>query len=597
MNAQSAANFITMQNILNCYVRETGKGKWFETSLLDNDMQMILRENNCQILLLIELEHQPATLYIPVKYRSLTGRHIFSRKMFYQIGELEIKELDFLSLVTMLTKELDDEVLNLSQVVLRVILSYENIKQFVTHRENDLVNCYKPNKSFLESEQSLLIGHQLHPTPKSRQGINFIEEQLFAPELKGEFQLHYFYAHYSIVEQKSELLVSTAQLIKQELINDPYVTENFIQKYCHSDEYVLLPIHPLQARVLLQDTEVNNLITDGKLSYLGPQGRVFYPTSSLRTVYHPKSKFMYKFSVPVKITNSLRVNKKMELERGVEVTKLLNKRLGKELKAQFPQFFIIKDPAFITIRLSNEESGFEVMLRENPFFEENLKSTTLVSSLTQDHILGENSQLKNIIEEAARKENKSKKLISRKWFKRYLDITLNPLIWLYTNYGIALEAHQQNSIIKLDDNGYPLAFYYRDNQGYYFMKSKEQKLKNILPTLNAFSNTVCSDSIGEERFRYYVFYNHLFGVINAFGTSDLIDEKELLELLRGRLEEFESVDFTNLISSLLKSDSLPCKANLLTRVHDMDELEGSLETQSIYVNVKNPLKLEQKVIV
>ena len=34
---------------------------------------------------------------------------------------------------------------------------------------------------------------------------------------------------------------------------------------------------------------------------------------------------------------------------------------------------------------------------------------------------------------------------------------------------------------------------------------------------------------------------------------------------------------------------LPCKANFLTRVHDMDELVGSLETQSVYVNVENPL--------
>ncbi|GAA3331875.1 hypothetical protein GCM10020331_090150 [Ectobacillus funiculus] len=39
------------------------------------------------------------------------------------------------------------------------------------------------------------------------------------------------------------------------------------------------------------------------------------------------------------------------------------------------------------------------------------------------------------------------------------------------------------------------------------------------------SDTVCEDAIAEERFRYYVCFNHLFGLINAFGVNRLIDEK------------------------------------------------------------------------
>ncbi|GAA3331877.1 hypothetical protein GCM10020331_090160 [Ectobacillus funiculus] len=42
----------------------------------------------------------------------------------------------------------------------------------------------------------------------------------------------------------------------------------------------------------------------------------------------------------------------------------------------------------------------------------------------------------------------------------------------------------KNSIVKLDEEGYPSMFYYRDNQGYYFMESKAAALKELVGNLN-----------------------------------------------------------------------------------------------------------------
>ncbi|MFP3339946.1 hypothetical protein R0J91_18355, partial [Micrococcus sp. SIMBA_131] len=50
-----------------------------------------------------------------------------------------------------------------------------------------------------------------------------------------------------------------------------------------------------------------------------------------------------------------------------------------------------------------------------------------------------------------------------------------------------------------------------------------------------------------------------------------------------------------LVKSLLEESVLPCKANLLTRFYDMDELVGSLETQSVYTMVNNPIAQEVAV--
>lgn len=579
-----------MQNLINCYIRDIGKGEWKPAS----EVPIALEDNSIEQILVISFNRQSVTLYIPVRYKSVTERHLFSSVMYYQVKDGEMMELDYMTLMMFIQKELSltsSKPVQADELMLRTILSYQNMKGIFLKRNDSLAECYQTEKTFLQSEQSLLIGHQMHPTPKSRQGIAEEDEDIFAPERKGAFQLHYFQAANDIVDEDSALSQSASALIKENLRKDPAVLESFKEEYCKEDGFSLIPVHPLQARKLLGREDVCSYIQSGKLVYLGPQGQKFYPTSSVRTVYHPEAKFMYKFSIPVKITNSLRVNKKKELARGVEISRLLQVELLKRMASNHPNFYIIQDPAYINLKLELEETGFETVIRENPFQFEKASRTTLLAALCQDHIKGGTSHLTNIIHTIASKKGISVAEASEQWFAHYLQISLRPLYWLYTTYGIALEAHQQNSVVKLDEQGYPEAFYYRDNQGYYFMESKSQTLKQLVPELNEKSDTICADSIAEERFRYYVFFNHLIGLINAFGVNRLIDEQRLLLLLKEELKDLQvySRDHTNLLHSLLHEEKLPCKSNLLTRVHDMDELVGALADQSVYVQVDNPL--------
>ncbi|MEM1506038.1 IucA/IucC family siderophore biosynthesis protein [Domibacillus sp. 8LH] len=590
MNIPFVTNHLTVQNLINCYVRETGEGEWKSA----DEVAVPLEDERIKQVLVISFSRQSVTLYIPARYKSATERHLFSPIMYYQVKNGEMKQLDYMTLIVFIQRELSllsDKPIETDEFMLRTILSYQNMKRIIGDRSSDLEECYQMEKTFLQSEQSLLIGHQVHPTPKSRQGIDEEEEHIFAPERKGAFQLHYFRAVHEIVDEDSMLAQNASMLIKEELRKDPFVTKSFQDRYCQEDDFSLIPVHPLQARKLLGREDVCDLIQSGKLAYLGPQGRKFYPTSSVRTVYHPEASFMYKFSIPVKITNSLRVNKRKELDRGVEVSRLLHSGISEKLKEHHPSFRIIEDPAYITLKLATEETGFEVVIRENPFQTGSDSRVTLLAALCQDHITGEGSHLTNVISAIAKREGISTAEASEQWFARYLKVSLRPLYWLYAAYGIALEAHQQNSIIQLDEQGYPAVFYYRDNQGYYFMESKAKALKQLVPALNEKSDTVCADSIAEERFRYYVFFNHMFGLINAFGVNRLIDEQRLLFMMKEELAGFKKQlgDHTALLDSLLFEKKLPCKANLLTRVHDMDELVGSLETQSVYVHVTNPL--------
>ncbi|MFD9626274.1 IucA/IucC family protein [Peribacillus muralis] len=589
MNSKQIAQRATMQSFLNCYFRETGNGRLEESKNYPE-----LEEGVPDSLIVCNLTSQDITLLVPIKYWSETGRHIFAFPAYYRTSSKQIRELDYVTMVSAISKELlleqgrtDSE----DELMLRVILSSQNIQRYVEARIEDFDALQSCDFTYIEAEQSLLLGHLLHPTPKSKQGISERDEAVYSPELKGEFQLHYFLADPAIVIQDSSETLSASEIIKTELMADLEVSQEFRDKYCNKDsQYIIIPAHPLQAKDLVEKGEVKVLIETGQLIHAGPLGKKFTATSSFRTVYSASSRYMYKFSVPVKITNSLRSNLQKELDRGVEIARLLDSELGDELKKYHPAFRIIKDPAYITIKTTEQDSGFDVDIRENPFHDDD-KQTSLIAGLCQDNAFGAPSRLAAIIRKLSAAENRTTEEVSIDWFTSYLSMTVEPMLWLFEKYGIVLEAHQQNSIIQLQ-NGYPSTFHYRDNQGYYYCQSKVDRLLGILPELSKKSFTICSDEVAEERLQYYFFFNHLLGLINNFGTEGLISEKKLLQVVHKLVESINAKSddegLNRVVFRLLQERKLPCKANLLTRFHDLDELVGSLETQSVYTTIENP---------
>jgi siderophore synthetase component len=598
-HAKQIAEHATIQSFLNCYLRETGSGEWItEDKRIENIFCHSFQRDATPTYFCCPLSAQNVTLYGEVIYKSSTDRHLFGEQFYYQIGENKnVIKADYITVIMFLIKEMSinyGEGTNPDELMLRVICSCQNIEKFIQGREQDTAELYGFHTTFIEAEQSLLFGHLTHPTPKSRQGILDWKSSMYSPELKGECQLHYFRAHKSIVSEKSLLQDSTTAMIKKELKNDEKVGQEFIEEYCQEDEYSLIPIHPLQAEWLLHQSYVQNWMNQGVLEYIGPVGKCYMATSSLRTLYHPHSKYMFKFSFPVKVTNSMRINKLKELESGLEGKEILNTKIGEVLE-KFPGFDFICDPAFITLKYGAQESGFEVIIRENTFYSENENDATLIAGLVQDAIPGERTRLANIIHSLADLEGRSCEEVSLEWFRRYMNISLKPMVWMYLRYGVALEAHQQNSVVQLKD-GYPVKFYFRDNQGFYFCNSMKSVLDNELAGIGERTGNLYDDYIVDERFRYYLIFNHMFGLINGFGTAGLIKEEILLSELRSVLEAFlpYNREPSTFLSELLEKNKLACKANLLTRFFDVDELTNPLE-QAIYVQVDNPLVREVAV--
>ncbi|UOE94092.1 IucA/IucC family protein [Alkalihalobacillus sp. LMS39] len=590
-SAKTVAEHASFQAFINSYLREGGNcGRWIRSKEWIKENPTAVNLTGINVIELVLIEHSKKFV-LEIKYRSIVGRHLVGVPLKYCSTTNQWVREDRLIVMMTLIQELHllakrkgyiGFVTHYDELIVRLIESYHTMTNYIESRICDSEKLYSVNSTFIETEQSLLFGHWLHPTPKSRQGMASWQHKNYAPELAGSFQLHYFEVSREVIEEESILNQKASEIVTQSLLRtNPNLDI--------SKESCVIPTHPLQAQWLLQQDYVKEAIDAGQIKSLGTMGPVYTATSSIRTVYSFEEDWMLKFSIPVKITNSLRVNKQHELKAGIVMASLFRKL---PFLQKHSTFHIIEDPAYLTVHLpGRKESGFEIIIRSNPICEKekHKRGFSSVAAIAQDPLPTKKSRLFQLIETIALAEGRTVKSVSLDWFKKYWNCAIEPLILLYDEHGIALEAHQQNSVLDVS-NGYPESYYYRDNQGYYLSKDYEQALCFTEPTLLHTPELFYEDSLIQERFTYYLFMNQLFSVIYRFGADGLIREEKLLQYSKLQLRLLEKRlhgQGKRFVSTILHQKKLSYKANLLTRLHDVDELSTALE-QAIYTKVENP---------
>lgn len=485
---------------------------------------------------------------------------------------------------------------------------------------------------FRAAEQSLVLGHPLHPTPKSRDGLSEIEARLYSPESRGSFPLNWLAVVPSVLSADSAW-TERGRVVPAELLTARLAGPGLPLPEGHG----ALPVHPWQLREVRRRPSVAALFDAGLIRDLGPHGDPWHPTSSLRTVHRTDTPAMLKLSLGLRITNSRRENLRKELHRGVEVHRLLRSGLTAQWQAAHPRFDIVRDPAWlgVTTPEGGPLPGLDVIVRHNPFGAAD--DVSCVAGLVSPrpyasaerrpdnpaHHCGTNqerssshrtrhvdrafhhgtdtpadahllmrSRLADVLTRLTARTGRPREAVAVEWFLRYLEQVVRPVLWLDSEAGIALEAHQQNTLVLLDPDGWPIGGRYRDNQGYYFRESRRADLAARLPGIGERSDTFVSDEVADERFAYYLAINNVLGLIGAFGSQGLGDERLLLAAFRRFLTHIATGPArlnTTLPARLLDSPVLRCKANLLTRLHGLDELVGPVDTQSVYVTITNPL--------
>ncbi|GGR93445.1 hypothetical protein GCM10010269_35620 [Streptomyces humidus] len=603
----TAAQAAAVENLLRCWVRETG---------LAAPDDGVLR---------VPLPASAAGLLVPVDYWSPTGWHRFGPPRLAGAPE-QAPPADAVTVAALLARETpaSGEGGQGAELVARVADSVRRTAVFIGERR---ARPADGPDLFLAAEQALLLGHPLHPTPKSREALSDGEARLYSPESRGSFPLHWLAVAPSVLATDSAWTEG----------GRPVPAARLAERLAGAglplpDGFTALPVHPWQLGEMRRRPEAEALFDAGLLRDAGAHGLPWHPTSSVRTVHRSGAPAMLKLSLGLRITNSRRENLRKELHRGVEVHRLLRSGLAARWHAAHPGFDIVRDPAWLGVDGPDGRplTGLDVMIRHNPFTpaDDVCCLAGLVAPRPHARETADafdrgpgtppgpvdagpvrRSRLAVIVTRLAGRTGRPPGAVAAEWFMRYLEQVVRPVLWLDDVAGIALEAHQQNTLVLLDPDGWPRGGRYRDNQGYYFRESRRADLDSRLPGVGERSDTFVSDEVTDERLCYYLGINNVLGLIGAFGSQRLADERLLLAAFRRFLADAArtgadtDTDAGGRAASgpgrrgsrsavparLLGSPVLRCKANLLTRLHGLDELVGPVDTQSVYVAVANPL--------
>ncbi|MFI6621999.1 IucA/IucC family protein [Streptomyces sp. NPDC050528] len=509
---------------------------------------------------------------------------------------------------------------------------------------------------FLSAEQALLLGHPSHPTPKSREGLSEAEARLYSPELRGSFPLHWLAVAPSVLATDSAWTergrpVSAAHLTARLAGPELPLPESHAALPLHPWQWREIQ-HRADIAALLDAGLIQDLGTHGAPWHPTSSVRTVHQSGApamlklslgLRITNSRRENLRKELHRGVEVHRLLRTGLSQHWhaahpgfdivrdpawlavdaldvpgeygadsgergagtgERGAGLGEHGADHAGRgERGARVPlpgidvvirhnPFSASDDVSCIAGLVSLRPYTGRSATAGGPATTSHLSCTSRTSPATSGTPLLR-SRLAEVVMGLAARTGRSRGAVAAEWFLRYLEQVVRPVLWLDSEAGIALEAHQQNTLLLLDGEGWPVGGRYRDNQGYYFRASRRAELEARLPGIGEHSDTFVSDEVTDERFAYYLAINNVLGLIGAFGSQRLADERLLLSAFRRFLSDVASGPArlrTSLPARLLDSPVLRCKANLLTRLHGLDELIGPVDTQSVYVTIANPLR-------
>lgn len=582
MHAHNAAT-LTLRSLLNCVAREyPDHVRWLET-------QGHLR-------FMLTFPDGRGSLGLPADYRSATGHHLFGEPVMLT-DENGAKTVDAVEAISAVIERLEPSIAAKDgrvDLLNRTHSSRLLIEAALHARSGDLAALAGDEVSFVAAEQGLIAGHGIHPCPKSREGMTEAESRRYSPEFAAGFPLRWFAVESELFHTgHSQGSPSAEEWLKDAMGSDI----DALKARLPAGDFSLLPVHPWQADQMLKDPTVAALVAAGRMIDCGEAGKPWFPTSSVRTLYRPDASFMLKMSLGVGITNSVRVNLARELLRGDDMYRFRRHELWQDFSRSYPGLTLIPDPAFMGVKIDGALiDGLSVSMRENPFTGANADRNVSLLAAVCEHLPDRGSRLGALIRNRAHLERRPLDIVARDWFERFLTIFVRPIFGLYLRHGIAMEAHQQNIVVEIE-HGYPIGLFYRDNQGFFHHERAHGALVEALPGFGEPSESVFGEEPVDERLLYYAFINSVLGMVGALGREGLVSETALLAMLRRELLRLEALEGANsgIVRKML-APTLQCKANLKTRLARMDELVGPLETQSVYLQITNPLFETEKVL-
>jgi siderophore synthetase component len=505
----SLAHIAITENLINCWIREGGATEYVDSLHMRIPLSGISKK--------LDVYFENQTLLRDVRLSQLVYMDG------WQIGAQHLAKL------------LAEELLFVTRA------TYHKTPDWQENFENSLdvlegifsrVNPKEPEKSFtlIESEQSLWHGHRFHPSPKSRIGFSQEDLQRYSPEWCNSFKLHY-------LSVKQDDLVMRGD-------------NAFLNRWMSADEgFIVLPLHPWQAKKTLQSPAVKEAIANRTIVDLGEMGADYFPTSSVRTLYEPNSDLFVKTSLGVRITNCVRLNLPQELEALSHLRKVVRKYVPTT-----HSFRVLDEPLSLDLAPKYDEH-VGVIFREGVATERLLGAEPLLAGFLFGDGAFSCERLRGYLDQGD----------EGKFFESYCRGIISPILSAFFEQGIMFEPHLQNILVAR----------FRD-QSFRFLQRDLDNVKIVEGSL-AFDglrdmphdirkDVTYTPAVAWQRLVYCLIVNHLAEVIATLARvrkpSHSLEYK-LWMILR---EELLAFDHRPEIQTLLDHGALSSKKNLFCRV-------------------------------
>lgn len=466
----------------------------------------------------------------------------------------------------------------------RVLESHAHTWQAIDLRHRWATLRDKP-LTFAEAEQALLVGHAFHPAPKSHEPFNEAEARRYLPDFASRFPLRWFAVESTLVAGDSLNVSLRERLLRFAAQSAPELLGHF------TDTRWLLPMHPWQADYLLEQNWCQRLVENGSLQDLGEAGAQWLPTSSSRSLYSETNSDMIKFSLSVRLTNSVRTLSVKEVKRGMRLARLAKTERWQDLQARYPTMRVMQEDGWAGLR---DESGTIqeeslMALRVNLLFDTPDTQTNVLVSLTQAAPDGGDSLLAAAVRRLSQRLDLPLAQAARCWLDAYCDRVLLPLFSAEADYGLVLLAHQQNILVEMQQD-FPVGLIYRDCQGSAWTEGADAWLKEA-------GETEVENRFGESQllryFPYYLLLNSTLAVTAALAAAGFDSEESLMSRVRDALAELRrTAKQTRCLDYVLDSPTWNCKGNFFCYLHDRNE-NTIADPAVIYFDFSNPFYKEK----
>ncbi|OFQ58165.1 IucA/IucC family siderophore biosynthesis protein [Staphylococcus sp. HMSC068C09] len=428
----------------------------------------------------------------------------------------------------------------------------------------------------LYSESLIFEGHPTHPLTKTKLPLSMEEVRTYSPEFEKIINLKVMLIHNEYVNVTT--ILDHSQFILNEVIPE-YLDE--LHTFMNDRErllkdYKVILVHPWQ-----YEHTIRNKFKEWLQNHILISTPFHVPskaTSSFRTMSLINHPYHVKLPVNVQATSAVRTVSPETTIDGPKLSQALHRELN-----QYTQLDVVLEPYGLFAKTDSDDARqLACIIREKPFIKNDgilLVTGALVNKNVVDNEITVDSYLKWINDDINQHT-------IHQFMRNYTRQLVTPLLALIQDYGIALEAHMQNTLVHLGPK-YQIQFIVRDLGGSRIdIKTLSQRLKHI----EVENKSLLADSIEEVimKFQHAVVQNQLAELIFHFKKYEFIKEEELFNIIQEEIEVAinDTKPHADTLRKVLFGPTITVKALLKMRMKKKVK-------KYLNISLDNPIKREE----